>query len=68
MTFLASNIVLSRFFKKVANFNVKCHLVYITKIDKYEITFVLKKYANKVPQGSPIRITFPKFSLHVPRY
>ena len=35
--------------KKLAYLNVKCHVGYIMKIHKYERTFVLKKYAHKVP-------------------
>jgi hypothetical protein len=47
---LASNVVLSRFFKKMAYFNVKFHYVYIMKIHKYERTIVLKKFAHNITQ------------------
>ena len=36
MTFLASNVVLLRFFKKMVYFNVKCHFVYTMKISMNE--------------------------------
>ena len=47
---LASNVVLSRFLKKTAYFNVKCHFVYKMKIDKHERAFLLKNYAHNVSE------------------
>jgi hypothetical protein len=61
---LASNVVLRRFFKKLAYFNLKCHFVYITKIHKHERTHALKKYAHNIPPRFPM---FPQGSPRVPQ-
>ena len=47
---LVLDVVLSRFFKEMAYFNVKCHFVYTMKIHKYKRIFLLKKYAHSAIQ------------------
>jgi hypothetical protein len=49
---LVSNVILSRFPKKLVYFNVHCHSVDMMKIQKYDRTFVLKKHVHNVPRGS----------------
>ena len=51
---LNSNVVLSKFFKKMAYFNVKCHgYVYIMNIHKYvKRTFLSKNHVHNIPHDS----------------
>lgn len=51
---LNSNVVLSKFFMKIAYFNVKCHgYVYIMNIHKYvQRTFLSKNHVHNIPHDS----------------
>ena len=44
---LASDVVLSRFFKKMAYFNVKCLFLYTMKINKYEIKIFIEELCSQ---------------------
>lgn len=61
---LASNAVLSRFFKKMPYFNVNCQFGYIMKIYKYEGAICIEEICS---QGSLMLARFPKVSMHVPK-